>query len=159
MNNRMKSFCGIDCGACSMGEDCAGCVDTGGRPFKSGGLCPVAACCQEKGQQRCEECGSCGLKAPLIAEFNALGIADMEEVTGLNILAGSSINLEYTLPGGQAARFWDDNQVYLVNQVCKKGSGRCYGLAADENYLLVCEYGEGGSDAEIIIFKKRSVAK
>lgn len=29
------------------------------------------------------------------------------------------------------------------------------GLTADENYLLVCEYGENGADAEIVIFKRR----
>lgn len=153
----MDSFCGIDCGACPMREGCCGCVATGGRPFENGGLCPVAACCQKKGQEGCGECGSCELKAPLIAEFNALGIADMEEVTGLNTLAGSYINLEYTFPGGQKAKLWDDNRVYLGNQVGKKGSDRCYGLTADEDHLLVCEYGEGGADAEIIVYKKRSV--
>ncbi len=81
----------------------------------------------------------------------------MEEVVGLNTLPGSYINLEYRLSPGQTAKLLDDSQVYLGNQLCKKGSDRCYGLAADENYLLVCEYGEGGSDPEIIVYKKRSV--
>lgn len=117
----------------------------------------IAVCCDEKG---CENCGRsfeapCRLKEELIAEFNGLGIEDMEEVTSLNALAGSYINLAYTLPGGQKIRFWDDNRVYLGNQLRKKGSDRCYGLTADENYLLVCEYGEGGADAEIIVFKRR----
>lgn len=35
---------------------------------------------------------------------------------------------------------------------------RYYGLAADEKYLLICEYGENGSDAEIILFMKWRVA-
>lgn len=153
----MDSFCGIDCGACPMKDSCVGCVETGGRPFENGGICPVAACCQAKSQNHCAECGSCGLKDQIIAEFNALGIPDMEEVTGLNTLAGSYINLEYTFPSGQTAKVWDDSRVYLGNQVHKKGSDRCYGLAADENYLLVCEYGENGSDAEIVVYKKRSV--
>lgn len=26
---------------------------------------------------------------------------------------------------------------------------------ADENYLLVCEYGDGGVDAEIVVYKRR----
>lgn len=92
----------------------------------------------------------------LINEFNALQIADMAEVTELHELKGSYINLMYRLPGGQEIRIWDDNKTYLGNQICKKGSNRCYGLVADENHLLVCEYGDNGADAEIIIFKKIS---
>ena len=79
----------------------------------------------------------------------------MEKVTGLNALHGAYINLQYTLPGGQKIKFWDDDRIYLGNQICKKNSNRCYGLTADENYLLVCEYGDNGSDAEIIVYKKR----
>ena len=45
--------------------------------------------------------------------------------------------------------------MYLGNQVERRGSDRCYGLAADDEYLMVCEYGEGGANAEIIVFKKR----
>lgn len=79
----------------------------------------------------------------------------MEEVKNLNALKGSFINLEYLLPSGQAIKFWDDNKIYLGNQICKKNSSRCYGLTADENYLLVCEYGDNGANPEIVIFKKR----
>jgi hypothetical protein len=43
---------------------------------------------------------------------------------------------------------------YYINQLEKNGSPRCYGLTADEKYLLVCEYGEGGTDAEIVVFKR-----
>lgn len=101
----------------------------------------------------------CELQKQLIAEFNALGIEDMEEVKNLNTLTGSYINLEYTLPSGQVVKLLDDSKVYLGNQICKKGSDRCYGLAADENHLLVCEYGENGSDAEVILYKKRNHPK
>ena len=81
----------------------------------------------------------------------------MPEVTGLNTLPGSYVNLQYVLPGGQEVKFWRDDRVYLGNQLEKLGSGRCYGLLADEKYLMVCEYGQDGADPEIIIFKKRSV--
>ena len=61
-----------------------------------------------------------------------------------------------TLPGGQKVKFWDDSRVYLGNQLCKHdGSGRCYGLTADEEHLLVCEYGDSGSDPEIVVYKRR----
>lgn len=95
------------------------------------------------------------MKEQLIAEFNALGIEDMGEVTELNELPGAYINLQYTLPSGQVIKLWDDDKTYLGNQICKKGSDRCYGLTADEHYLLVCEYGENGSDAEIVVYKRR----
>ena len=72
------------------GQACGGCVETDGRPF--GGPCMVAACCRGRGQARCGECAgsACGLRAQLIAEFNALGIADMERVTELNALRGAA---------------------------------------------------------------------
>ena len=78
----------------------------------------------------------------------------MPEVTDLNALRGSFINLEYILPSGQTVKVWDDDRIYLGNQLCKKGSNRCYGLAADEKYLLVCEYGDLGADPEIIVLKR-----
>ena len=92
-------------------------------------------------------------KNELIKIFNGLGIADMEEVSELHELNGSYINLKYTLPSGQI-RLWDDNKTYYGAELCKKDSDRCYGLTADEKYILVCEYGNGGSDAEIVIFKR-----
>ena len=46
----------------------------------------------------------------------------------------------------------NENSMYLGNQVeCKFGVGRCYGLLADEHFLLVCGYGENGADPEIVI--------
>lgn len=151
----MKALCGLDCSECGLRDECGGCVETKGRPF--GGSCMIAVCCETKG---CENCGRsfeapCKLKTQLIQEFNALGIEDMKEVTDLHALHGAYVNLQYTLPGGQKIKFWDDDRIYLGNQICKKNSDRCYGLTADENYLLVCEYGENGSDAEIIVYKKR----
>ena len=90
----------------------------------------------------------------MIAAFNALNIQDMEEVTELNALKGSFVNIEYTLPNGQIVKFWDDNRIYLGNQLCKKDSERCYRLIADEKYLMVSEYSGYGSDAEVVIFKR-----
>ena len=58
------------------------------------------------------------------------------------------------MPSGQTVKLWDDNKLYYWAELCKKNSERCYGLAADETHLLVCEYGDGGSDAEIVVFKK-----
>ena len=143
----MKALCGLlKCETCPLREKCGGCAETGGKPF--GDTCPIAECCKSGG---CENHGQafaapCRLKEQLIAEFNALDIPDMEEVKSLNALLGAYVNLSYTLPSGQAIRFWDDNKVYLGNQLHKKGSDRWYGLTADENYLLVCEYGDEGRE-------------
>lgn len=149
-----SSLCGIDCTNCPLKDRCNGCAATNGRPF--GGDCVIALCCKSKGHTHCEKCIDmpCELKKKLISEFNSLGIKDMEEVKNLNALKGSFINVEYSLPSGQAVKIWDDEKIYLGNQICKKNSNRCYGLAADEKYLMVCEYNNNGSDAEIIVFKR-----
>lgn len=142
----MKSICGIDCTKCELSGTCKGCAGTGGRSF--GAECLVAQCCK-KGKTALSE-----LKEKLIAAFNALHIPDMEEVTELNALKGSFANIEYALPNSQIVKFWDDNRIYLGNQLQKKDSDRCYGIIADEKYLMVSEYSGFGTDAEIIVFKR-----
>ncbi len=142
----MESICGIDCAACEWRSGCKGCLETGGQPF--GGKC-VAAECLRRGETALAQ-----LKAALIAAFRALDIPEMEEVTDLNALRGSFINIPYTLPSGQAVKLWDDNQIYLGSQLHKRGSDRCYGIAADETYLAVSEYGENGADAQLVVFKR-----
>lgn len=116
----------------------------------------MAACCRSEGREQCSQCGgSCKLKQPLIEEFNALGIPGMPEVTDLNVLLGSYVNLAYPLPSGQTVQLLEDEKMYFGNQLEKAGSPRCYGIVADEEMLLVCTYGEGGSDPEIVLYKKR----
>lgn len=142
----MASICGIDCPACELGGACAGCAETGGRPF--GADCVLAPHCREG------ETALLEWKERLIAAFNGLHIPDMEEVTDLNPLKGSFINLAYPLPSGQTVRFWDDDKIYLGNQIHKRNSDRCYGIAADDAYLMVSEYGCGGADAEVVVWKR-----
>ena len=89
-----------------------------------------------------------------VDELNALGIPGLPEVTDLDALPGAYINLAYPLPGGQTAKMLEDSKVYLGNQL-EAGGDRCYGLAADQDVMLVCTYGEGGSDPELILYKKR----
>lgn len=49
-------FCGRDCAACDVREayGCAGCRESGGVPPH--GPCPVAACCRERGLEKCGDC-------------------------------------------------------------------------------------------------------
>lgn len=144
----MKTICGIDCSGCGWKGICKGCIETDGHPF--GGEC-VAAECYKSGGEKC----FVAYKDQTIKEFNDLGIADMPTVTNLCQLYGAYINSEYTLPGGQKIKLLDDNKIYLGYQLEKENSDRCYGLAADKHYLLVCEYGCNGAEPEIIVFKKR----
>ena len=147
-----KTICGCDCEECvGMDNGCKGCAEISGN-------CIVAVCCTDLGHENCEDCGGvCELKDSLIAEFNSLGIKDMETVTQLNALSGGYINLEYPLPNGQTIKFLDESKIYLGNQIPKKDSNRYYGLAGDKSFLLVCEYGENGSDAEIVVYKRRDM--
>ena len=96
------------------------------------------------------------LKKQLIDEFNALHIAGMPKVEKLNALVGSYVNLEYRLPNGRTVKFLDDDTTYLGNQLeCEFGGDRCFGILANMDFLLVCTYGEGGKDPELILYKKR----
>lgn len=95
-------------------------------------------------------------KKQLIAEFNALHVEGLPEVEALNVLSGSLINLEYTLPNGTAVKFLDDDATYLGNQLpCVFGGTRCFGIAANMEFLLVCTYEENGKDPELVVYKKR----
>ncbi len=144
----MNAICGMDCSGCSLKGNCNGCSETDGHPF--GGGCIVAECYKSGGE-------NCFLvyKKQLIEEFNALGISDMPTITTLCQLSGAYVNLEYTLPNGGTMKLLDDTKIYLGYQVEKANSDRCYGLVADNSYLLVCEYGCNGAEPEIIVYKKR----
>lgn len=95
------------------------------------------------------------IKQQLIDEINALGIKGMPHIDNLFILQGSFINMEYQL-NGNIVKFFDDNANYWGNQVEKEGTeGRCFGIACDEHYIFVSEYGKNSTDAEIVVLKKR----
>jgi len=96
------------------------------------------------------------MKKTLIDEFNALGIKGLQ-VDDLNLLDGSYVNLEYSLPNGQKVKLLEDDKVYWGNQIEIPGKERCYGIVADDQYLLVCEYGCNGTEPEIIVYKKRQL--
>ncbi len=92
----------------------------------------------------------------LIAEINALNVEGLPEVECLNVLSGRCINFEYALPNGRIVTFLDDDEAYLGNQLpCLFGGTRCFGIAANMEFLLVCTYEEGGENPELVIYKKR----
>ena len=103
------------------------------------------------GEEKFEE-----FKKQLIDEFNALHIEGLPKVESLNVLSGSFINLEYTLQNGEKVKFLDDSSTYLGNQLaCEFGGDRCFGIAANMQFLLVCTYEEKGENPELVVYKKR----
>ena len=110
--------------------------------------------------KRYEELGGNGafeeFKKLLIEEINALGIKGMPKLTRLNALVGSYINLEYRLPNGRTVKYLDDNATYLGNQLeCEFGGNRCFGIAANMDFILICSYEANGENPELVLYKKR----
>ena len=150
-----KTICGCNCEDCFMKDTCKGCAETNGNPFGKG--CVLADCAKEKGEASCARCGeNCAKKKQVISEFNALHIENLPEITSINALKGEYVNLSYPLPSGDFARFFENDRVIFANQIEGAGNGRCFGLCADDNYLMVCTYGENGADPEIICYRRRT---
>ena len=120
---------------------CGGCEQCQGHPF--GGSCVA-----ERNSNFSE------LKQQLIEEINALGIGGLI-VDDLNLLTGAYVNLEYPLSNGTTVKFLNDKDIYLGNQIERQDSERCYGVVANEDFILICEYGYNGSDPEIVLYKRR----
>lgn len=136
------TYCGIDCCEnCVRFSGCGGCEKCAGHPF--GG-----SCIAERNRDFSV------LKQQLIEEINALRI-DGLIVYDLNLLSGEYVNLGYPLFNGTTVRFLNDKDIYLGNQIERQDSERCYGVVADEMFILVCEYGCNGVDPEIVLYKRR----
>lgn len=149
----MESLCGADCRECSFNRNgCKGCKATNGSPF--GGMCIAAEYIKLGGKKSFDE-----LKKQLMAEFNALKIEGMPEITELYCLCGSFVNLEYPLPNGSRVKLLDEKNVYLGTQVksmfADDSIERCYGLVAGLDFLLVSEYGIDGENPELVLFRRR----
>ena len=102
------------------------------------------------GKEKLEE-----FKAKLIQEFNTiLDIEGLPKVEALHVLPGEFVNIEYTLPNGSKVKFLDDKQTYLGSQL-ESEFGKCVGIVASMDFLLICTYEENGENPELILYKKR----
>ncbi len=150
----MKAICGANCDECEKlkNNKCSGCRETNGCPF--GKQCFIASYISIGGQDNFKI-----LKKQLIEEFNSLNIEGMPKIQELYPLQGSFVNLEYRLPNGEKIKFLCEDESYLGNQVeCEFNDSdlkKCFGLVANTDFLLVCEYEENGENPELIIYKKR----
>ena len=145
----MNTICGADCGKCGFKENCAGCLETLGRPF--GGSCVAAEYIKAGGKEKYNE-----FKENLLKEINSLlaenGIPRAE---GLCEMCGSFVNLEYPVPSGKTVKMLDDRKIYLCTQIEFADLGVCYGVVADTTFILICSYSVNGSEPELILYKKR----
>ncbi len=95
-------------------------------------------------------------KKQLIDEINALHIDGMPKVEKLNALVGQYVNLEYRLPSGAYVKFLNNQTTYLGNQLeCEFDRGRCFGVLANMDFIMVCTYECDGKNPELILYKKR----
>ena len=85
--------------------------------------------------------------------INGLGIKGLR-VQCLNLVPASYVNLEYGLENGGKVRFLRDGEVVLGQQIERDDIALCYGVVVTLSHLLVCEYGCGGSDPEILLYRK-----
>jgi len=95
-------------------------------------------------------------KRRLIDEINALGIEGMPPVEKLNALVGRFVNLPYRLPSGASVPFLNDQTTYLGTQLESVfGGGRCFGVLASMDFILISTYEADGENPELVLYKKR----
>lgn len=95
-------------------------------------------------------------KQVLMDEINALNIEGMPEVTELNSLVGSYVNLAYRLPSGESVKFLDDSATYLGTELsCEFGGERRFGVVAGMDFILVCTYENSGDSPELVAYIHR----
>ena len=140
--NEKMPYWGMRCG------DLIGYLNEQGFDSCAASVSPFGSCIAERNRDWP------GLKQQLIEEINALGI-DGLIVNDLNLLTGAYVNLAYPLANGTAVRFLNDKDIYLGNQIERQDCERCYGVVADETFILVCEYGCNGADPQIVLYKRR----
>lgn len=144
----MGSICGVNCEKCERRVGCKGCVETFGSPF--GGKCICA-----KKIMSCGNADYIKYKAKVAERFNDLNIEGMPKISTMYEMIGSYVNLEYCTPGGIKQKFLNDNDIYLANQVKEIGpdgkpTGKCFGVVANDELMIVARYREGGEKPELI---------
>jgi len=140
----MKSICGIDCDNCQFKTNCNGCESVCGN-------CIAANYIKIHGKE-----AYCQFKSNLISEINGLlKSLNVPTVDTLYELCGRYVNLEYPIPSGAKVKLLDDMKIYLGTQIELADSATCVGVIADSAFILICSYGENGSNPEILLFQKR----
>ena len=142
----MKTYCGANCRKCDFKKSCPGCEASCGSPF--GGKCIAAEKIQEHGIDAYRNFKE-KLRTAINTLLKTLGLPEAKE---LYELAGSLVNMEYTLPNGQKAKFLDDKNVYLGTEIALPDRSLCCGVVADDDFVLICAYGKNGADPKLLMY-------
>ncbi len=89
------------------------------------------------------------MKERIIKIVRGLGIEELKEVTELWELPGAYVNMESSLLDGEKKKVLDDNKMYLCCQV-EINEEECYGVAADEERIVVYRYKNEGEESSIV---------
>ncbi|MBR4471864.1 MAG: hypothetical protein IKS54_11195 [Erysipelotrichaceae bacterium] len=141
----MNTYCGADCSKCPSKESCKGCVSTCGSPF--GGSCVAAEHIKEKGLESYRQFKE-EIKDKINVILKSLNYPQTENLFELN---GRFVNLEYTLPNEEKAKFLDDRNIYLGTQI-QLDDLSC-GVITDGSFILICTYKGFGEDPKLILYR------
>ena len=144
----MTTICGqgyfIECP--KYKHSCEGCQETKGRPY--GGNCVAANLIIKGGMELFNS-----KKKEYVDLINSFQIKGLR-IEDLNLLNGDYINLEYDLDNGSSFRLLNFRDVYFANQVEIKNSDLCYGVAINEDIVVISKYGTNGINPQLILYKK-----
>jgi hypothetical protein len=92
----------------------------------------------------------------LIDEINALGIPGLPHISNLKLMKGDLVNFSYSIHGN-SVRILDDNATYWsLQEENQLREERYYGIVADDNYLIIIEYGRKFKDPRLVLIKRRA---
>ena len=80
----------------------------------------------------------------------------MPKVESLSALVGGYVNLPYRLPSGEDVKFLNNGATYLGTELPSEiVPGLCFGVLANMDFIMICTYEEGGTNPELLLYKKR----
>jgi len=96
------------------------------------------------------------MKETLKQEINALLVLlDIPQTKELFELSGEYVNLAYPLPGGETVSFLNNTKTYYGCQIEADQENLCYGVVADDGFILICSYEKNGAEPQLLLYKKR----
>ena len=97
-------------------------------------------------------------KNKIIKEINDLKIEGLHIINELNIIEGSSINLEYFICNNKV-KLLKDNEVYLYKEVeCIFNNNELksyFSIICNTSFILIIEYQEDKTNNEVVVYKRR----
>lgn len=89
------------------------------------------------------------MKEKIVEILKGLDIAELNTIEELCELPGAYVNMESELPNGRVGKVLDDEKIYLCCQV-PIDDETCYGVAADEERIVIYRYKNDDSESKII---------